>query len=315
MNIAISSLLLSLFLAASASAQQTSSQLRFGQPRPAGEKAIKKSVSTAPECKNLETMGSAVEKLFGVEPDPVLAAIQSAASAIGQGTNINADEQKWDLSDDSGVAKDDAWDTLIECANHTHSDYERAEALRIAAMWEGWRAEQFRVAYRQVQPVTAGLCKDLKKYDEDVRTSLPKVEALNSYIAPSGLRQLDVPLVRCAEESKNLNKGKPIPEFSRAYEDLWDLESERELSDSNTINGLNDSITRLTSAYNQLVEDTRDVMLASDRVDRIRGIYEQMQELQNQMLRIQAVGSQPTSCSGTSHEYGSWGTFTLNCGN
>jgi len=49
---------------------------------------------------------------------------------------------------------DATWDMLVDCANQTHSQSQRAEAFRVAAMWEGWRSDAFRKMYVNAQPVS-----------------------------------------------------------------------------------------------------------------------------------------------------------------
>jgi hypothetical protein len=79
-------------------------------------------VTVAPACKNLEKLSTTVEQYFEIldtkshEPMPM---------------------------DEDGST----WDSLIDCANQTHSPSQRTEALRVAAMWEHLRAEGFREMY------------------------------------------------------------------------------------------------------------------------------------------------------------------------
>lgn len=134
---------------------------------------------------------------------------------------------------DSGA--DEAWDILIDCANQTHNESQRAEALRVAAMWEGWRADRFQKAYRDALPVPAGMCKDLDKLGSEVKAGWPKPDADGSYQFPPNYRfpgdfnQIQTQLTRCVVESQKLNKNKPVPEYVRASQHMGSLNVFKEM--------------------------------------------------------------------------------------
>src|SRR5690348_9127011 len=102
-------------------------------------------------CKDLKALGDAVDRLY--ESPTAKDVLDSIDRQFG--------EPPIQLSADG---PDPSWDELINCANQTHSESQRAEALRVAAIWEQWRAEHLQNAYRDTLaklPVTTLECKDL----------------------------------------------------------------------------------------------------------------------------------------------------------
>ena len=172
-----------------------------------------------PACKNLEGLGTVMDDAEKKDKvDHILAAIAGVDKYFG---DLSADDP------------DSTWDELIECANQTQSKSQRAEALRVAAMWEHWRSASFQKAYRDALPIPADACKGLDSFDLKLKDAAPKADAMGSYKFPDNLEQISTPLARCVAESEKLNHGKPVPEFARAYEDLWELSSWAQLSDYN----------------------------------------------------------------------------------
>ncbi len=89
-------------------------------------------VTVAPACKNLETLSATVERYFEI-------------------LDTSSHEQM--PMDEDGST----WDSLIDCANQTHSSSQRTEALRVAAMWEHLRAEGFRKMYLREAALLSGV--------------------------------------------------------------------------------------------------------------------------------------------------------------
>src|SRR5713226_8050671 len=85
-------------------------------------------------CKNLGTLGAVVDGAFD-----------------GQKTESRM------LTPMMTDPEDSIWDTLIDCSEATTKPSERAEALRVAAMWEWVRAQAFRRLYLQEVALNASL--------------------------------------------------------------------------------------------------------------------------------------------------------------
>lgn len=207
----------------------------------------KKTDAVVPACKDLETTGIAVDKLFDEDADPILATIKGAGPSHAAFSPDNMG---------GNIDEDFTWDNLIDCADQTHSESERAEALRVAAMWERWRAEQFQKAYRGVLPIPAGMCKDLDKLGSEVTAGWPKhgpsdYQFPPNYRFPGDFNQVQTQLANCAIESRELNKNKPVPEYVRASEDIGSLNVFREMEKSTATQSEAAPVTGL-SALNEL---------------------------------------------------------------
>lgn len=171
-------------------------------------------------CKNLSELSQAMDSLYAS------GALKDILEAI--------DRQFWTTPLKLSVnGPDSTWDTLIDCANETHNGTERAEALRVAAMWEHWRADTLQSAHLDSNPLPADSCANLGAFDSSIAAAKPNADAMDVYRMPAQLRQFELPLAKCADESEKLNRGKPAPEFARAYKDLWMLNTFRDLSERN----------------------------------------------------------------------------------
>lgn len=162
----------------------------------------KKSAGDAvvPACKDLDSLREEMDDYF----DPILAAIGGR-----QWTDIPSD------------APDLTWDTLVDCANQAKSQAQREKALRVLAMWEKIRADNFRKRYlaAPAQPILAPACENLDQF-------ITRVEQITRTF-PTGTEN-DLPgydlnglilnaLVECANDSNELNKDRAIsPEQVKA---------------------------------------------------------------------------------------------------
>lgn len=207
-----------------ASAQQTDTQQKRTQqskvagPNDSPQHKVRPAIVAA--CQDLETFSASIDKLYDEAGNPVFDIVGTDGSHYGP---PSADDP------DSFGSK------LTDCAIQTRSQSEWAKAVRALARWEFWRAQWFQKQYRAALPVKSPQCQDLGKFDSEVEAALPNAEALASYRLPDNLNQIETPLVNCAVDSKQLNRGKPIPEFARAYEDLSNLKSSSDLSEQNRI--------------------------------------------------------------------------------
>lgn len=201
------------------SAQQINNQVQHAQSRRAGGPPHKTQATITPACKDLKGLGTVLDDAENKgKIDHILAAIEGVEKYFG---NIRADD------------RDLIWDELTDCANQNPSESERAEALRVLAIWEHWRAATFQTAYRNALPTNAATCKDLDRFDLEVKANLPNSTEMRSYKFPDNLSQIEIPLAECAAESAKLNQGKPVSQFARAYQDLWELRTSWELSEEN----------------------------------------------------------------------------------
>src|SRR5579863_4708504 len=202
-----------IFATARAPAQNRNSK---GSPTQARtSRHVKTPPVAVPVCKHLEGLGTVIDDAENKgKVDHILAATVGVDSYFG------------DLSPDD---PDSTWDELVECANQTHDDSERAEALRVAAMWEHWRAALFKKAYRDALPVPTPACKDLDRLRLDVDAGWPMPDGAGSYHFPPNYRfpgdlnQIKTRLTKCVVESQKLNRNKPVPEYVRASQDIGSL--------------------------------------------------------------------------------------------
>src|SRR5579863_8883326 len=111
-----------MFLAVPAPAQQANTQQQSTQSGKAVERPRKTRSVIVPACDRLTKLGLVMDRLYGNPVDEILAAIEG----VGQ----KPDSPAVDLD------ADPVWDELMDCANQTHNGPERAEALRVTAMWE-----------------------------------------------------------------------------------------------------------------------------------------------------------------------------------
>src|SRR6516225_7257211 len=158
-------LALLMFAGLPAAAQQSSDQKQDARPsKPAGTKAAedidaftarRKARPTVPVCADLGTEGTVVDKLFDDQGNPVFDLVDDAGKPYGP------------LSPDT---PDSLWNRLIDCASQSHNESERADALRVAAMWERWRAESFAKQRREAKLVHPASCDNLDQLKDTVST-------------------------------------------------------------------------------------------------------------------------------------------------
>lgn len=203
---------------------------------------------------------------------------------------------------------DETWDTLANCANQTQSGSQRAEAFRVAAMWEHWRAQTFQKAYRKVLPIPAPACKDLTKLDSQAAALMPSDESGTSYRLPDGATRLMEALSKCGQESLKLNEERSVPEYVKAELDLWAMQHLTDLDYKNRILAGNGS---LITEYNGLVGDyNRLVDLLKEKSQELNEAY--IQSLRQATLWQLSI-PQPVTCTGEFRTYGTWGTANSTC--
>jgi len=203
-----------LLLASSAPAQEKSSEAIKTAHR-------KKTDAVVPACKDLETTGIAVDKLFD---DPILAAIKGARPSHATSSPD---------SPGGNIDQDSTWDNLIDCANQTHNESERAEALRVAAMWERWRTENFREQSltASAPPVHPASCDNLDQLRARVKAVTDEEPSSTiSHPMQDYDSTLDA-LRKCMNESVRVSKDKPDERYWSAVTllslELWEARRAR----------------------------------------------------------------------------------------
>ncbi len=175
-----------------------------------GRKTVGASVNLL-ACKDLETTATAVDRLYGKDGNPIV-------SVWLEGTNTSSVAPQ-------SYRTDTVWNRLVDCANQTHNERQRAEALRTAAMWEQWRAEWFRRAYIQAiaLPFKSPKCDDLDHLAQRVETAAK--EHPESWKNPPGDFQTVLQNLReCAEDSERINDNRKEPEALRARTLMFEWE-------------------------------------------------------------------------------------------
>jgi hypothetical protein len=210
-----------MFAGLPAAAQQSSDQKQDARPsKPAGTKAAedidgftarRKARPTVPVCADLGTEGTVVDKLFDVEGNPVFDLVDDAGKPYGP------------LSPDT---PDSLWNRLIDCANQSHNESERADALRVTALWERWRAESFAKQRREAKLVHPASCDNL----DQLRDTVSTVTAVSPESA-SARSMDDYPAIvealkSCVNDITNLNKARPSERYRATVAllsfQLWD---------------------------------------------------------------------------------------------
>jgi peroxiredoxin len=273
-----------MFAAVPVPAQQSNPQAQDTQP--SGKARIGKQARTVPPasppaCKDLRLIGAVADSFFG-EPGPT-------------------------------ATSDTIWDTLINCANQTHSQDERAEAVRVAAMWEHLRANGLYERLLASRLVAAPACRDLDKLEWRVKRFYDQTNAETTPVAPDYEQMLNE-LTRCARESRELNKKIPQAEEARAQVLLISWDSVNKAIEIRRLAKVYDELLAgdgaLVDKYNSLVRDYNNLLEIARQSSRASDSY--IESLQRAML-LQSVQRQPVVCDGTSYSYGKWGTVNLNC--
>jgi len=206
---------------------------------------------------------------------------------------------------------DSIWDSLVDCAETTKRPSVRAEALRVAGVWERLRAEAFRKLSVDKQTISAAACEHLDKLESRVK----EVSGGQSARTPvSDYAAVLDSLTNCANESHRLNQGKPQSEEARArlLMTAWDswnkVAAYRALAaDYDQLVGEDEKLVNqyntLVRDYNGLLEHAREAFSANDAYIRsLEGV-----------VVLQSLQRRPLNCSGTSYSYGKWGTFSADC--
>ena len=221
------------------------------------------------------------------------------------------------------LANDDpGWNTLIDCANATRKPSERAEALRVAAMWESLRAQAFQKLYLDAQPIKATSCKNLDVLDATVKAFWDSLKKSGSDarfgplpVFPPAKEYKEVmdALAACANESATLNQGKPPwPEEAKSKLLIrsWDLA--HEINEHRILTQLYVQVDAeaddLVIRYNGLAKDYNDLLEHAQKTAAINNAY--IRSLQGVMF-LQSLQTPTITCGGTSYSYGTWGTFSL----
>jgi hypothetical protein len=151
--------------------------------------------ATVPACDPLTKLGLVMDRLYGNPVDEILAAIVG----VGQKPDPPAMDGEADL----------VWNELMDCANQTHSGSERAEALRVAAMWEGWRAEWFAKQQREARPVHPDSCDNLDQLRARVKAvTVEEPSSATTHPMPDYDSTAEA-LWKCANDAVRLNKINP----------------------------------------------------------------------------------------------------------
>jgi len=200
--------------------------------------------------------------------------------------------------------QDSIWDELISCADGTQSASVRAEALRIAAMWENLRASGFRRQVIAEKYVPATACSDLGKLETQMKTARDTM--LETHTMSSEVYQeLSNALNRCAGESRRMNISRPRSEEAEAWFLLLTLDS--------TFKGA--TIGRMAAEYNQLLSHDEEL---TGRYNTLVRNYNDLLDhaLQNvtandtfvrslrQRAALQSLQRTQLTCSGTSYSVG-----------
>ena len=288
---------LTIFAAMSISAQQAGDRGQGTQSRHVVEPPRKVRSAIVPACGPLTKLGLVMDRLYGNPVDEILAAI----AGVGQ---------KPDLPAVDGDA-DPVWGELMDCANQTHSESERAEDWRVAAMWEGRRADRFQKAYgdaeRAAHPAAVAECQGLEKLDAQTKAIMPTKEDLDTYRLPGSFNKIMISLVECRDASKRVGIVEPLPQFVLADEDLTMLGNASHVDYENRI--LADA-NKVVADYNRLVDTHNELVGRLRRNERLDQAY--INSLERAIL-LQSLFPRPTSCVGTFYNYGTWGTATSTC--
>jgi hypothetical protein len=157
---------------------------------------------------------------------------------------------------------DPIWNVLIECSEATKKPSQSAEALRVAAMWERLRAQNFEQKYTDIKPVAASSCKDLDKLEWRVKTFNRQLTPATTSIAPDYEQVLNE-LNSCAKESRERNKEKPGTEGARAQFMMTSWDSTNKAIELRRLSRDYDEVladdTALVGKFNSLVGSYNDL--------------------------------------------------------
>jgi hypothetical protein len=216
------------FLAVPASAQQTNSQQRTQQSKGTGShdsSPRKAQPAVVAACNDLETTGSFVDKLYDEKGDPIFDLVDTTGTHYGP---------------PSAEGPDSVWDGLIDCANQTHSESQRAEALRVAAMWEQWRAARLAQQYREERPVHPASCDNLDQLRARVKAVTDEEPSSATTHPMQDYDSTLEALRKCMSESVHASKGKPDERYWSAVTllslELWEAKRARALFEQAYLN-------------------------------------------------------------------------------
>lgn len=183
------------FAAMPISAQQAGDRGQSTQSRHVVEPPRKVRSAIVPACDPLTKLGLVMDRLYGNPVDEILAAIEGVG-------------QKPDLPAVDGDA-DPVWGELMDCANQTHSESERAEAWRVAAMWEGRRADWFAKQQREARPVHPDSCGNLDQLRARVKAVTDGEPSLAITHPMPDYDSTAEALWKCANDVVRLSKSNP----------------------------------------------------------------------------------------------------------
>jgi hypothetical protein len=209
--------------------------------------------------------------------------------------------------------EDSIWDALIDCSEASKKPSERAEALRVAAMWERMRAESFKEAYIAAQPRHVSACQTLDELKARVRAITAEEPTATTKPAPDYGSTWNA-LVKCVNESIRSNKDGHQSEEGWAtaltYEwQAWELRRQT-ASLKATYDDLFTRANSLVRDYNSLVDRHNSFVATISEHERSSDAY--AQALQHLAL-FESIQRPAVRCTGTFYTYGTWGTVTSGC--
>lgn len=250
----------------------------------------KPSEMTVPACRILKTLRSTVEGVF-----------DSAARDGSIPPEILADQE------------DATWDKLTDCADGSKNESERAEALRLAAIWEHARADAFRGTYKRALPLKISACDDLDKLGSIVTAS----ERDHDWPGESNI-PIRQRLLNCITNAHRENDGiRPESQESYALRLLsgWtDMNVQYLANKYNELSSEHEKFIAeanvLVSQHNTLARDYEKLLAASLQYSKASEAYTHSLE---QAVLFPTTQRRPLVCAGTSRNYGTWGTFNVDC--
>jgi hypothetical protein len=247
----------------------------------------------------LKSIAAAVDKYFDEENDAILAMIRGSDSP---GPTVASDQP------------DTIWDTLVDCSRETKSSSQRAEALRVSAIWEKIRADNLQKLYSAAQPVGSPQCRNLDRINDIVIVAQRQKDGEQPETGGILVRK---ELLDCANASYRLNQGKPRSEEAAALWNLasWTDRNQRDLvhrynalvREYNELHAHDDS---MVTSYNTLAGDFERLLAAASRYLSSSDSYTRSLE---RAVLFQSMERKPLNCTGTGYSYGTWGTFSADC--
>jgi len=167
-------------------------------------------------CKDLETTGIAVDKLYDEKGYPIFDLVDTTGTHYGP---------------PSAGGSDSVWDGLANCANQTHSKSEQSQALWVAARWERWRAARLAQQYREERPAHPASCDNLDQLRARVKAVTDEEPSSATTHPMQDYDSTLEALRKCMNESVDVSKGKPDERYWSAVTllslELWEARRAR----------------------------------------------------------------------------------------